>query len=71
MADRRGQVAHSRGSGEAVASTRSEEQRMAIIFLLQWLEGPKNATVALKNVAHLWIVDLYDCTTEICVSSYM
>ena len=38
MADRRGQVAHTRGSGEAVASTRSEEQRMAIIFLLPWLE---------------------------------
>ena len=38
VADRRGQVAHTRGSGEAVASTRSEEQRMAIIFLLPWLE---------------------------------
>ena len=42
MADRRGQVAYTRGSGEVVVSTRSEEQRMAIIFLLPWLEEPEN-----------------------------
>ena len=43
MADSQGQVAHTRGSGETVASTRSEEQQMAIIFLLQRLEEPENS----------------------------
>ena len=42
VADRQGQVAHTRGSGKAVVSTPSEEQRMAIIFLLPWLEEPEN-----------------------------
>ena len=42
MADRQGQVAHTRGSGEAVASTPSDEEQMAIIFLLPWLEEPEN-----------------------------
>ena len=33
VADRQGQVAHTRGSGETVAASPSDEEQMAIIFL--------------------------------------
>ena len=33
VADRQGQVAHTRGSGETVVASPSDEEQMAIIFL--------------------------------------
>eukprot|EP01048_Picozoa_sp_COSAG05_P007205 COSAG05_NODE_502_length_9214_cov_3.816676_6_plen_73_part_00 len=58
VADRRGQVAHTRGLRDAVDPTRSEEQRMAIIFLLQWLEEPKHFDSCIEKCRPLSCVDL-------------
>ena len=37
VAGSQGQVAHTRGSGEAVVASPSDEEQMAIIFLQRWL----------------------------------
>ena len=42
VADSQGQVAHTRGSGEMVAASPSDEEQMAIIFLSAGYKQPRN-----------------------------
>ena len=59
VADRQGQVAHTRGSGETVAASPSDEEQMAIIFLCSILGDSLLALKRRRNPVQLDLIDLY------------
>ena len=59
MADRQGQVAHTRGSGETVATSPSDEEQMAIIFRCSILGDSLLALKRRRNPVRLDFIDLY------------
>ena len=58
VADRQGQVAHTRGSGETVATSPSDEEQMAIIFRCSILGDSLLALKRRRNPVRLDFIDL-------------
>ena len=58
VADRQGQVTHTRGSGETVAASPSDEEQMAIIFLCSILGDSLLALKRRRNPVQLDLIDL-------------